>query len=46
MFRPLTMESVKRMDRSREEVHATLVLFGLTCALIRFVPIIMRKISS
>ncbi|KAH8255831.1 hypothetical protein KR038_011479 [Drosophila bunnanda] len=46
MFRPLTIESPKRVDRSREEVLASLVLFGITCALIRFVPIIMRKITS
>ncbi|KAH8308056.1 hypothetical protein KR059_005501 [Drosophila kikkawai] len=46
MFRPLTTESNKRHDHSKEEVHANLVIFFLTCALIRFVPIIARKITS
>ncbi|KAH8248974.1 hypothetical protein KR032_004589 [Drosophila birchii] len=45
MFRPLTLESIKKEDRAKEEVHASLVIFAITCALIRFVPIMMRKIS-
>ncbi|KAH8282901.1 hypothetical protein KR054_010687 [Drosophila jambulina] len=46
MFRPQIIESAKIEDRSKEEVRASLVIFAITCALIRYVPILMRKISS
>ncbi|KAH8328523.1 uncharacterized protein Dana_GF26285 [Drosophila ananassae] len=46
MFRTLSIEPNKIEDRSKEEVRANLVVFAVTCALIRFIPIIVRKISS
>ncbi|KAH8410211.1 hypothetical protein KR009_008395 [Drosophila setifemur] len=46
MFRTLSIEPTKIEDRSKEEVRANLVVFVVACALIRFVPIIIRKISS
>ncbi|KAH8298322.1 hypothetical protein KR018_003640 [Drosophila ironensis] len=45
MFRTLSIEPSRVEDRSREEVRANLVVFAVTCALIRFIPIIVRKIS-
>ncbi|KAH8292812.1 hypothetical protein KR054_008647 [Drosophila jambulina] len=46
MFRTLPLETVKKDDRAKEEVRANLLVFALTCALIRFIPIIARKIAS
>ncbi|XP_016982874.1 uncharacterized protein LOC108047277 [Drosophila rhopaloa] len=45
MFRTLSIEPTKIEDRSKEEVRANLVVFAVTCALIRFIPIAVRKIA-
>ncbi|XP_017050395.1 uncharacterized protein LOC108094365 [Drosophila ficusphila] len=46
MFRTLSIEPTRIEDRSKEEVRANLVVFVVTCALIRFIPIFVRKIAS
>jgi len=45
MFRTLSIEPTRIEDRSKEEVRANLVVFAVTCALIRIIPIILRKIA-
>ncbi|XP_017081407.2 uncharacterized protein LOC108114804 [Drosophila eugracilis] len=45
MFRTLSLEPNRVEDRSKEEVRANLVVFAVTCALIRFIPIIIRKMT-
>ncbi|XP_017032591.1 uncharacterized protein [Drosophila kikkawai] len=46
MFRTLPIETAKKEDLAKDEVRANLVVFVMTCALIRFIPIIARKIAS
>lgn len=46
MFRTRPIEPTRKEDRSREEVRASILAFAVACALIRFVPIIMRKMAS
>ncbi|XP_017111330.1 uncharacterized protein LOC128253385 [Drosophila gunungcola] len=45
MFPTLPIEPAKIEERSKEEVRANLVVFAITCALIRFIPMAIRKIA-
>ncbi|KRJ98778.1 uncharacterized protein LOC120321056 [Drosophila yakuba] len=45
MFRTLSIEPIRIEERSKDEVRANILVFTVTCALIRFFPIILRKLS-
>nr|NP_001097187.1 uncharacterized protein Dmel_CG34173 [Drosophila melanogaster]ABV53698.1 uncharacterized protein Dmel_CG34173 [Drosophila melanogaster]ADY69854.1 MIP29362p [Drosophila melanogaster]AOQ14231.1 CG34173-PA [synthetic construct] len=45
MFRTLSIEPIRIEERSKDEVRANILVFAVTCALIRFIPIIVRKLS-
>ncbi|KMY91409.1 uncharacterized protein LOC116802352 [Drosophila sechellia] len=45
MFRALSIEPIRIEERSKDEVRANIFVFAVTCALIRFIPIIVRKLS-
>ncbi|KAH8356992.1 uncharacterized protein LOC110185117 [Drosophila serrata] len=47
MFRTLPLfKTAMKVDSAREETHANVLVFVVACALIRFIPIIVRKIAS
>ncbi|KAH8244685.1 hypothetical protein KR032_004731 [Drosophila birchii] len=46
MFRTLSLMTAKKEESAKEEVRANMLVFVVSCALIRFIPIIVRKIAS
>ncbi|KAH8251477.1 hypothetical protein KR038_003815 [Drosophila bunnanda] len=46
MFRTLPFKTSMKEDSAKEETRANLLVFVAACTLIRFIPIIVRKIAS
>ncbi|KQS61780.1 uncharacterized protein LOC26526096 [Drosophila erecta] len=44
MFRTLPIQPTGIQERSKDEVRANVLVFAVTSALIRLIPIILRKV--